>query len=297
MQHDVIIVGGSYAGLAATLQLARARRRVLVIDEGMRRNRFATTSHGFLGHDGRAPGDIIAEAREQLSRYPTVEFLEARANSAEALEDGFAAEAGGERHTAKRLLLATGVRDGLPDITGLSERWGKSVFHCPYCHGYELDQGEIAVIATSDHSMHQALMLPDWGHTTLILNDGFSPDEQQQAQLSRRNVTVIDAAVTALSDHATIHFADGRSVDYAGIFVLPEPRQASPLAEQLGCQFDEDGMFPVIKTGFTQETSVSGVFACGDAARPAGSVSVAVGDGNVAGAAVHQSLIFRELQD
>ena len=186
---------------------------------------------------------------------------------------------------------------GLPKIEGLSERWGQSVFHCPYCHGYELDQGEIAVIATSDHSMHQALMLPDWGRTTLILNNGFSPDEQQRAQLNQRNVTVIDAGVEALSNHATVHLTDGRAVEYAGIFVLPEPKQASPLAEQLGCEFDDEGMFPVIKTSFTKETSVSGVFACGDAARPAGSVSVAVGDGNVAGAAVHQSLIFRELQD
>ena len=297
MQHDVIVIGGSYGGLSAALQLARARRKVLVIDEGMRRNRFATTSHGFLGHDGRAPGDIIAEARAQLSRYPTVEFLQARAERAASSGDGFVIEAGGVAHQARRLLLATGVHDGLPEIEGLSERWGQSVFHCPYCHGYELDQGEIAVIATSDHSMHQALMLPDWGRTTLILNNGFSPDEQQRAQLNQRNVTVIDAGVEALSNHATVHLTDGRAVEYAGIFVLPEPKQASPLAEQLGCEFDDEGMFPVIKTSFTKETSVSGVFACGDAARPAGSVSVAVGDGNVAGAAVHQSLIFRELQN
>ena len=165
--HDVIIIGGSYAGLAAALQLGRARRRVLVIDEGVRRNRSASHSHGFIGQDGVDPAAIAAKGRAEVLAYPTVKWLDARAESAARIEGGFAVTAkNGERHEAERLVLALGIVDQLPDIAGVKERWGKSVFHCPYCHGYELNQGNIAVIATSPQSVHQAMMLPDWGTTT-----------------------------------------------------------------------------------------------------------------------------------
>ncbi len=132
MTHDVIILGGSYAGLSAGLQLARARRSVLVIDTGMRRNRFAATSHGFLTQDGSAPAEIAAEARSQLMEYRSVEWLQTAAISAERVQDGFkVALQQGPDVTGKRLVLATGVTDVLPDLDGLAERWGRSVFHCP----------------------------------------------------------------------------------------------------------------------------------------------------------------------
>ena len=134
--YDVIIIGGGYAGLSAALQLARTRRSILVIDHGLRRNRFAATSHGFLGQDGRAPGEIIDEARAQLFRYPTVDWLEDRVEQAEGSADDFRVITveNGEK-TGRRLVLALGVKDELPAIPGLEERWGRSVFHCPYCHG------------------------------------------------------------------------------------------------------------------------------------------------------------------
>jgi len=188
--YDAIIVGGSYAGLSAALQLARARRRLLVVDAGKRRNRFAPTSHGFLTQDGRAPGDIAADARAQLMAYPTVAWADGEATSAEQGNTGFAIAVGASRHEAKRLVLATGVSDTLPAIPGLAERWGKSVFHCPYCHGYELDQGDIGVLGVSALSMHHALMLPDWGRTTFFLNGAFEPDAEQMAQLQARGVSV-----------------------------------------------------------------------------------------------------------
>lgn len=173
---DAIIVGGSYAGISAALQLARARRKIMVIDAGRRRNRFAATSHGFLGQDGRAPGDIVADARKQLAAYPTVEFADDYVEAVGKTNDGFSAQtkSHGDFET-RRIILATGVADDLPDVPGLRERWGKSIFHCPYCHGYELDQGKIGVLAVSDMSMHHALMLPDWGPTTLFLNGAFVP--------------------------------------------------------------------------------------------------------------------------
>ena len=140
MLNDVIILGGGYAGMAAGLQVARARRRVLVLDAGLRRNRFASHSHGFLGQDGKDPGDIARQARDQLMAYPSVTWIEEEAVAASAEVNGFTVTLrGGRVEVGRRLVLATGVQDIYPDVPGLRERWGKKVFHCPYCHGYELD--------------------------------------------------------------------------------------------------------------------------------------------------------------
>jgi len=294
--HDVIIIGGSYAGLSAALQLGRARRSVLIIDEGKRRNRFASHSHGFLTQDGVDPAVIAAEARAQVMKYGTVSWLSARVESAMPLSAGqearFEVVANGERHLARRLLLATGVRDIMPEIAGLSERWGKTVFHCPYCHGYELNQGKIGVIAGSELSMHQALLLPDWGPTTLLLNSAFEPDEDQQQSLSARGVTIERSPIEAITGDADVRLADGRVLAFAGLFAMARFEVASPIASDLGIDFDEGPIGSVIRTGEMKETSMPGVFACGDAARPMASVALAVGDGNVAGAAVHRSLLF-----
>lgn len=150
MNHDVIVVGGSYSGMAATLQLVRARRSVLVIDAGQRRNRFASHSHGFLGQDGVPPGEIAANARRQLEAYPTLTWLEGRVEAVAGQADEFTVTtADGESHLGRRILLATGVTDQLPAIDGLAQRWGKTVFHCPYCHGYELGQGRIGIVGAS----------------------------------------------------------------------------------------------------------------------------------------------------
>lgn len=168
-EFDAIIVGGSYAGLSAATQLARARRRVLVIDGGQRRNRYASHSHGFLTQDGSGTAAIAAEGKAQLLAYATVTWLDGTAVQAVAGRDGDGFDvtlADGKVVHGRRLVLASGVVDELPPVDGLSERWGGSVFHCPYCHGYELEQGAIGVLATGPLSMHHALMLPDWGTVT-----------------------------------------------------------------------------------------------------------------------------------
>lgn len=296
--HDVIIIGGSYAGLSAALQLGRARRDVLIIDEGKRRNRFASHSHGFLTQDGVDPAIIAADARAQVMEYPSVQWLAARADRAARIEKNevpgaaFEVTVSGHRHLARRLLLATGVRDILPDITGLTERWGKAVFHCPYCHGYELNQGQIGVIAGSELSMHHALMLPDWGPTTFILNGAFEPDDEQLKSLAARGVTVEHNPIAKITGHADIVLADGRTLPFAGLFALARFEMTSPIAEGLGLEFEEGPVGATIKTDPMKETSMPGVFACGDAARPMASVALAVGDGNLAGAGLHRSLMF-----
>lgn len=294
MVYDVIIVGGSYAGLSAGLQLARARRKVLVIDAGQRRNRFAATSHGFLTQDGQAPEVIAAQGRAQLMEYPSVTWVQDSAVEAAQSIDGFRVRTrcNGE-YAAQRLILATGVVDELPEIEGLKERWGTRVFHCPYCHGYELDQGRIGVLATSPLAMHHALLLPDWGSTTLFTNGVFVPDPEQQAQLDRRGVRVISEAVRKISgERADIELADGRVIALDGIFTLSRTRMTSPLAEQLGCEFVEGPTGPYLHINDMRQTSVAGVFACGDTAIAGGSVALAVGEGVRAGVGAHFSLVL-----
>ncbi|MEA5669949.1 NAD(P)/FAD-dependent oxidoreductase [Pseudomonas sp. MH2] len=295
MQFDVIIVGGSYAGISAGLQLARARRKVLVIDAGQRRNRFARNAHGFLAQDGTDPALIARQAREQLLAYPTVEWLAQAAVAASKADQGFAVTcADGQSFTGARLILATGVVDELPDVPGLQERWGRSVVHCPYCHGYEMGGAAIGVLAASPLAIHHALLVPDWGPTTLFLNQVFEPDAEQQALLDKRGVVVEREAVISVSgEHAEVTLASGRVIALAGLFTQPRTRIASPLAQQLGCALEAGPTGDFIKVDALRETSVPGVFACGDAAVAAGNVAIAVGDGARTGGAAHQSLIFR----
>ena len=291
---DAIIVGGSYAGQSAALQLARARRNILVIDEGKRRNRFAAHSHGFLGHDGRDPAEIADRAREQLLAYPNVSWLADRAENAERLADGFAlTDTSGTRHESRTVVLATGIKDGLPEVPGLAERWGRAVFHCPYCHGYELNRGHIGVLAVSEISMHHALMLPDWGTTTFFLNGAFEPTADQLAQLAARGVTVEKEKISALAgDPIDVVLEDNRRIALDGLFTATATEISSPIAAQLGCDLADGPTGRFIRTDEMKATSVPGVFACGDAARAAGNVAMAVGDGAMAGAATHRKLMF-----
>jgi thioredoxin reductase len=292
--YDAIIIGGSYAGQSAALQLARARRRILVVDEGLRRNRFAAHSHGFLGQDGRDPAAIAADAREQLLKYPNVTWLGERAESAEQSDGGFAVtDRSGARYEARTLVLATGIKDGLPDVLGLAERWGRAVFHCPYCHGYELNQGRIGVLAVSEISMHHALMLPDWGTTTFFINGTFEPSADQHAQLSARGVTVEREKIRALEGNPVdVVLEDGRRIALDGLFTATATELSSPIASQLGCAFDDGPTGRHVRVDGLQATTVPGVFACGDAARASGNVALAVGDGSMAGAATHRKLMF-----
>lgn len=292
MKYDVIIIGGSYAGMAAALQLLRARRSVLVVDAGRRRNRAASHSHGFLGQDGVDPAEIARSARRQLEAYPTLAWHEGEAVHAAGQKDDFSVTLGdGSQHRSRRVLLATGVSDALPDIAGLSERWGRSVFHCPYCHGYELQQGEVGVIATGPMSIHQAQLLPEWGRVTFFLNGMLELDAASADDLATRGVRVESTAIAGIEGHADVVLADGRRCSFAGLFTAPRNAPSSPIAEQIGCELAETPFGVQVGTSDAKESSVPGVFACGDVARVPHSVSLAVGDGAWAGAQLHRSLI------
>ncbi|MBX3529104.1 MAG: NAD(P)/FAD-dependent oxidoreductase [Rhizobiaceae bacterium] len=300
MMQDVIVIGGSYSGMAAALQLARARRTVTVIDGGHRRNRFASTSNGFLTRDGQPPQEIAREARQQLLAYPTVTWIDGTASAASGTIDDFRADvADGGSIEGRRLILAHGVRDELPDVPGVASLWGKRIFHCPYCHGYELHEGEIGVLAVGPLSVHHALMLPDWGRTTFFTNAAMEPDADQRKQLAARGATVETERVRSVSENGagvTVHLADGRHVELAGLFTAPRLHLTSPIAAQLGCTVDVGPMGETIRTNEMKETTVAGIAACGDAARAAGNLSFAVADGVMAGAATHRSLMFDTLR-
>jgi thioredoxin reductase len=267
------------------------------VDAGQRRNRFVDeaggTSHGFLSRDGQAPGAIAAEARQQLLRYPTVQWMEGLAeDAAPGAGGGFSLRAGGRGVRARRLILATGVRDELPALPGLQERWGRSVFHCPYCHGYELDAGAIGIIASGAVAQHHATMLPDWGQTTLFLNGAYRPTQEELAMFARRGTRVEATPIARIEGLADVVLTDGRTLAMNGLFAQPRTCLASPVAEQLGCALTQGPTGAYIQVDAMQQTSVADVFACGDAARAAGNVAIAVAEGAMAGVAAHRASMF-----
>ncbi len=295
MHYDVIVIGGSYAGMAAALQLIRARRSVLVIDAGERRNRFASHSHGFLGQDGVDPGEIAANARRQLEAYPTLRWREERAQAVSGQVDDFTVtSADGKLHQGRRILLATGVADQLPPVDGLVERWGLAVFHCPYCHGYEIGEGRIGVVGAGPLSRHQAELLTDWGDVTLLANEAVELNHDARVALTRRGVTIEETPIARIEGHADVALADGRLLGFAGLFTATRTVPSGSLAEAMGCALEETPMGIQVRTDAQGKTSVPGVFACGDVTQAPHSVSLAVGNGAMAGAQIHRSLLWPE---
>jgi len=298
MRHDALIVGGSFAGLSAAMQLARARRKVCVVDAGAPRNRFAAASHGFFGQDGMPPLQMIANARDKLLAYPSVTFVEGTVTVATADgEEGFTVSLNnGEQLSARKLLLAFGVKDGLPDIPGLGERWGKSVLHCPYCHGYEFGDRPLGVLFHSAHPPDHALLIAEWGPTTLFLNGAEGPDAEARARLQARGVTLEPGRIAGLegqgTDLAAVRLDDGRRVPIEAMFVAAHTRPTSPLAEQLGCAFDDGPTGPVLRVDAMKTSTVPGVYAAGDVAMAFSNATLASADGLIAGVSMHRALVF-----
>jgi thioredoxin reductase len=299
ISYDVIVVGGSFAGMSGAMQLARARCRILIVDAGRPRNRFVASAHGFLGQDGKSPREIIGLARHQLAAYPTVEFfageaVEARRHEAHfelALSDGLAVR-------ASRLLLATGVRDELPLIAGMEERWGVTVFQCPYCHGFEVGGRQLGVIGNHLMSAHQALIVSDWGPTTYFTQGMFEPDEAQLAIMHARGIGIERAPVVEILGRGAsidaVRLSDGRSVAIQAAFTAPRTHMASGLAAKLGCGFDDGPFGPLIRTNEQKQTTIAGVYAAGDATSAMANATLASAAGVMAGVGAHQSLILEQ---
>lgn len=297
MRHDALVIGGSFAGLSAATYIARGRRRVCVVDGGSPRNRFAAHSHGFLGQDGSDPRALLAAARAQVAAYPTVTFVDGRAIAAAAEDDGFAVRlSGGERLEAAKLVLAFGISDELPAIPGLAERWGRSVLHCPYCHGFEFSGRRLGVLFVSPRSVQQAMLIAEWGPTTLFLNGEGMPDADALEQLRARGVAVEPERVRSLEGEgerlSAVVLGDGRRSPAEALYLGPRTRLNSDLAEQLGCAIEEGPFGPIVRTDETKATTVPGVFAAGDITRGAHNATWASADGVTAGTSVHRALVF-----
>jgi len=297
MRHDAIIIGGSFAGLSAALYLARARRSVCVVDTGLPRNRFAEHSHGFFAQDGSDPRTMLATARSQVAAYPTVTFIDGAATTAAKEAGGFSVSVStGDAVKGVRLVLAFGISDELPAIPGLPERWGSSVLHCPYCHGFEFSGQRLGVLYITPKSIQQAMLIAEWGPTTLYLNGAPEPDEASRAELTRRGIRIEPARVHAIhGDGArlcSVELVDGTHAPADALYIGPRTRLNSDIAQQLGCELDDAPLGPIIRTDAEKMTTVAGVYAAGDITRGAHTVTWAAADGVTAGLAVHRSLVF-----
>ncbi|MCD2175963.1 NAD(P)/FAD-dependent oxidoreductase [Rhizobium sp. C4] len=292
--HDTIIIGGSFAGLSAAMYLGRGRHDVVVLDTGMPRNRFSPQSHGFFTHDGSIPSVMLSTARTQLKPYSTVRLVDGEAVSATGARDGFSVMlAAGDVLKGRRLILASGVRDILPPINGLAERWGTSVLHCPYCHGYEYADHRLGVLYAGPASLHHARLIANWGPTTLFTN---GVDVEQSHTLATHGIAVETAPIIALhgSDGRLSHveLAPARCARLDALYIAPAIEPRSQVSSALGCAMRETPAGSVLAVDDRMMTSVPGVHAAGDIAAFPSMVARAVADGSLAGAMVSQSLIF-----
>ncbi|WP_256012217.1 NAD(P)/FAD-dependent oxidoreductase [Desertivirga xinjiangensis] len=290
---DVIIIGGSYAGLSAGMALGRSLRNVLIIDSGQPCNSQTPYSHNFLTQDGSTPADISSLAREQVSKYNTVTFHKGIAIEGAKTHMGF--EIGtqcGERFSSRKLILAIGIKDLLPDIPGFSECWGISVVHCPYCHGYEIRDLETGILADGDTAMHYAPLVNNLTKSLTVFTNGRSVlTSEQRLKLENRNIKILETEIDRLEQSSgqieRVIFKDGTTVPLIALYARVPFIQHSDIAQQLGCEMTEQGF---IRTNEFQQTTVSGVFACGDITTPMRSVANAVASGNFAGAATNREL-------
>lgn len=296
---DCVVVGGGVAGLSAALVLGRARRTTLVVDAGAQSNLSAPGIGGLLGFDGVPPAQLYARGRRELTRYPSVTVRDGEVVTAAAHEGGFTVDlADGSRAQTRLLLLATGMRYEYPDVPGLSALWGASVFHCPFCHGWEVRDLPLAVLATGEQAVHKALLLQGWSSDVVVLTDGPPRiDESDRARLAAAGITVDDRPVTRVvsedSELAAVEFADGDRLARRGLLVSSTLYQCTSLAAQLGVRFAAPGPVSAEAIDIDQlyRTSVPGVFAAGDASAQLPQVAAAIAAGSGAAASVVRSLM------
>jgi thioredoxin reductase len=307
--YDVVIVGGGAAGLSAALVLGRTRRRVAVVDAGEPRNAPAAHMQGFLGSDGLPPAELLARGRAEVAGYgvelvagtvtaiapcgSALKSTSAQRRFQVTLSDGSVLE-------TRAVLVTTGLRDEVPDVPGVRERWGRDLLHCPYCHGYEVADQPIGILAgdpaTTAESLAHAHIIRQWSDDVVFFANGATLTAAQREQLVARAIGVVDEPVVSLAvedDHLSGVVIDGgRIVPRAAIFVRPQFVPNDTLLVDLGCTVRDTGWVQVDGTG---ATSVPGVWAAGNATNPRAQVITAAGEGSAAAIAINNSLVDEDL--
>ena len=296
-QFDVIIIGGSYSGLAAGMALGRSLRKVLIIDSGLPCNRQTPYSHNFITQDGVPPGEIAAIAKGQVEKYPTISSFDGLATSGIKTENGFKIVVStGQVFQGTKLVFATGISDIMPEIAGFTECWGNTAVHCPYCHGYEIRNVKTGILGNGDSGFEFALMIFNWTKDLTLFTNGRSLlTDQQSDKLKNLGVQIIEIEVDALQHSSgvvnAITMKDGSRIALNAIYYRPAFSQHCTIPQSLGCGLTEAGY---IQTDNLQRTTIPGVFACGDNSSPMRTVANAVATGTAAGMAINKDLILEK---
>lgn len=291
--YDVIIIGGSYAGLSAAMTLGRSLRSTLVIDSGAPCNRQTPRAHNLITHDGTPPAEILAQARRQVTEYESVECVDSRAIQARQLGQGFEVTLdSGKRYQGKKLIMATGIRDILPAIEGLAACWGISAIHCPYCHGYEFKEQETGILVRTERAVHLLGLIRNLSHEVRV----FYPsdlvlDEEAQKKLLAEGVVHIQGDIIEILHKdgymQAVRLDNGREVPLQALYIDAPFEQHSSIAADIGCKMTEAGH---IEVDSCQKTNIPGLYACGDNASGMRSLAAAIYTGNLTGAMINMEL-------
>ncbi len=294
---DVIIIGGSYSGLAAGMALGRALKHVLIIDSGKPCNRQTPHSHNFITQDGKTPKEIAMLAKEQVEKYDTVKFFSGSATNGVKTKKGFEIyTASGERFSAKKLIFATGIKDIAPNIEGYAECWGVTVIHCPYCHGYEVRNERTGILGNGEYGFEFSRLISNWTKDLTLFTNGKSTFiSEQTARLANHRINVVESEIEKL-EHTngilhTIIFKDGTTFSIKVLYSQSPFEQHCTIPKTLGCELTDEGY---IKVDHLQKTSVHGIFACGDNTTRLRTVANAVAMGTTAGMMLNKEIVFEE---
>ena len=297
-EYDVVVIGGGAAGLSAALVLSRARRSVAVVDAGEPRNSPAAHMQGFLSRDGMPPRDLLAAGRDEVQRYGGRLITGAVAAVASGAGPGFRVTlADGPGLDARRVLVATGLRDELPDIPGVRERWGRDLLHCPHCHGYEVRDQPLGVLGGAPDAVQHAQLIRQWSSDVVFFPHTGTVTPDQREHLAARAIGVVEGTVTRLvvaDDRLRgIELDGGTLVARSAVFVRPRFVPNSGLLVDLGCAVDDDGFVVADAAG---RTTVPGVWVAGNAANPRAQVITAAGEGSSAAIALNADLVEQDVQ-
>lgn len=294
-QFDIIIVGGSYSGLASAMALGRSLRKVLVIDSGNPCNKQTPHSHNFLGQDGKTPDEITTLAKLQMEKYDTVYSFNGLATRGTKTTKGFVIETtSGDKFSARKLIFATGIKDIMPKIKNFSECWGISVLHCPYCHGYEVKNTKTGIVGNGDYGFKFSKLISNWTKDlTLFTNGKSSLTNEQTIALKKHQIKIAENEIEAL-EHTNgyvqnIIFKDKSKTAIKAIYTQMPFKQHCLIPEQLGCELTDTGY---LKTDKSQKTTVQDIYACGDNTTKMRTIANAVYMGTNAGMMINKEFVF-----